>query len=110
MDQIIKIRVSADDKAAFELTAERSGLTLSAWCRTVLKATSNETLKVLRMKAINEIMPSLLDPPDAQIFKRRVINDGREPDLLTGLSLETDEEYRDRIKAHLEQSRKDQQL
>ena len=37
MDQIIKIRVSAEDKAAFEVAAQTAGLALSAWARSRLK-------------------------------------------------------------------------
>lgn len=37
MDQFIKIRVSADDKAHFENAAEARGLNLSSWARMTLK-------------------------------------------------------------------------
>ena len=35
------------------------------------------------------------------VFNRRIIDDGREPDWMTGLPLETDAELRARVKAAL---------
>ncbi len=37
MDQTIKIRVSAEDKASFEASASLMGLSLSAYVRMILK-------------------------------------------------------------------------
>jgi hypothetical protein len=44
MDEIIKIRVSADDKAAFAAMAASEGLTLSGWARLHLKSLTQRSV------------------------------------------------------------------
>lgn len=46
MDQIIKIRVSADDKAAFETAAAQADQSLSSWARGKLRFASASHLAI----------------------------------------------------------------
>ena len=45
MEETIKIRMSAEDKAAFEVAAQVAGLSLSAWCRMKLKEAEASDLR-----------------------------------------------------------------
>lgn len=52
---------------------------------------------------LNDFIPVPVEGKDLDSWasltghKRLVVDDGREPDMITGLPLETDEEYRARI-------------